>query len=913
MLTLGPLSFLQPWLLLGLAALPVLYWLIRATPPSPRNIRFPALRLLRDLQPQEETPARTPWWLLVLRLVLVGLIIIACAGPVVNPAAGLPGSGPVLLLVDNGWSAGRDWPARQALLSRAIDAAERANRPLLAATTAADGPGPPPTVSGLMRPADARGWADQLAPRPWRGDRAALLAAITEMPDHGGLETLWLSDGLDDPAASDLAQTLQRLGRLTVYVPEAGDLPLVLDTPQTEGGDLVFSVRRPTAAVEGAGVVRLAGDDGRILARQPFTIAAESSGTDVRLSLPAEARNRAALATIEDLEGAGSVVLVDERWRRRPVAIVGAAPTDSSQPLLSETYYLDRALAPFAEVWYGGLDDLLERGPAVIILPDSGQVTPDEGDRLDAFLAEGGVVLRFAGPLFAANPDALVPVPLRAGDRTLTGALSWTTPQPLAPFPPESPLAGLALPDDVLIERQVLAQPGPLVNARTWARLADGTPLVTAERRQTADGTDAGWLVLVHTTAGADWSNLPLSGLFVDMLRRIVALSAGVADTTDSVALRPLSTLDGFGRLGEASAAAMPIGAGTFAETLASPTHPPGFYEAGETRRALNLAPAIGPLEPLALPQRVATQGYAIEAELDLLPLLLAAAMALAIIDLLASLALRGLLVVRPKRGATALVAALFLVPVLGDSNPAQAQGQSLSPENLALLAANGTYLAYVVTGDPDVDAISQAGLDGLSRVLTQRTAVEPEGALGVDPEYDELAFFSLLYWPVTQDQPTPSADAFARLNDYLLQGGTILFDTRDAGIGRINEADLRRLTAGLDIPPLSPVAPDHVLTRAFYLLQTFPGRYADEALWVMDADETVNDGVSPVIIGANDWAAAWAMDAVGNPQFTAVPGGEWQREMAFRFGINLVMYVLTGNYKADQVHVPAILERLGQ
>jgi hypothetical protein len=72
-------------------------------------------------------------------------------------------------------------------------------------------------------------------------------------------------------------------------------------------------------------------------------------------------------------------------------------------------------------------------------------------------------------------------------------------------------------------------------------------------------------------------------------------------------------------------------------------------------------------------------------------------------------------------------------------------------------------------------------------------------------------------------------------------------------------------------------------------------------------------DGVSPVIIGSNDWAAAWAVDSSGRFLNEVVPGGESQREMAFRFGINLVMYALTGNYKTDQVHAPALLERMGR
>ena len=106
---------------------------------------------------------------------------------------------------------------------------------------------------------------------------------------------------------------------------------------------------------------------------------------------------------------------------------------------------------------------------------------------------------------------------------------------------------------------------------------------------------------------------------------------------------------------------------------------------------------------------------------------------------------------------------------------------------------------------------------------------------------------------------------------------------------------------------------PEHVLTKAFYLLQDFPGRYAGGQLWVEQAESRVNDGVSSLIIGGSDWAGAWAVDDSGRAMFPVIPGGEGQREMAYRFGVNLVMYALTGNYKADQVHVPAILERLGQ
>jgi hypothetical protein len=162
-------------------------------------------------------------------------------------------------------------------------------------------------------------------------------------------------------------------------------------------------------------------------------------------------------------------------------------------------------------------------------------------------------------------------------------------------------------------------------------------------------------------------------------------------------------------------------------------------------------------------------------------------------------------------------------------------------------------------------------------------------------------------------------------------QGGMIIFDTRDFGQGvpfgfSMRGSDggtaLQRLLGRLDIPRLEPVPEDHVLTKSFYLLRSFPGRWDGGQLWVeagmndsLDEGRKARraDGVSSILVTSNDFAAAWAMDDRGRPLYPTVPGGESQREMAYRTGINIVMYALTGNYKADQVHVPALLERLGQ
>src|ERR1700676_1549694 len=204
MLALGSLAFASPWLLAALAALPVIWWLLRVTPPAPRRIAFPAIRLLLGLIPRDETPARTPWWLILLRTVMAALIVIALAHPLINPEARLAGAGPVALVIDDGWPAARDWSRRQAAALGILAEAEREDRPIVMVTTAplaSDGPAPP---LAPVRAADARAAVEALQPKPWQGDRQTALTRLRALGLAQGSTAVWLSDGVEDGAAAAL-------------------------------------------------------------------------------------------------------------------------------------------------------------------------------------------------------------------------------------------------------------------------------------------------------------------------------------------------------------------------------------------------------------------------------------------------------------------------------------------------------------------------------------------------------------------------------------------------------------------------------------------------------------------------------------------------------------------------------------
>ena len=916
MLTLGGLAFAAPWMLVALLALPVLWWLLRVAPPAPRRIAFPAVRLLLGLTTTEQTPARTPFWLLILRLALAALVIIALAQPLINPSARLAGSGPLLLVIDDGWAAASRWQHRLDTLSDLLAQAERGERSVVLLTTAPPATGDPVRVTQLMLADEARDWIGSLDAKPWPVDRAAALAALDQLPMSAPAEVVWLSDGVtegEDDAARRLSERLERLGPTQIIIDAPASAPLLLAPPEAERTALTGRAERPAPGAERRHWLRASDEAGELMVRTELNFAAGERSAEATIEAPVEIRNKIMRLDIEGEHTAGAVVLLDERWRRRPVGLVSGAALEAAQPLLSDLYYLERAITPFADVRAGSIGELLARELAVLMLADIGQVIGPERAELDEWLDDGGMLVRFAGPKLAENVDDLIPIELRTGGRSLGGALSWTEPARLAPFPPTSPFFGLAIPDEVFIERQVLAEPSLDLGLKTWARLADGTPLVTAAQR------GRGWIVLFHVTANTDWSNLPLSGLFVNMLKRMVSLSEGVPGDSGTAPLPAFASLDGYGRLGDPPPSARPLAPDQLAQVRASPAHPPGFFGGEDARHALNLSAHIERLSPLPpLPDGIATGSYAKVEEIDLEPWLLALAIVLGLVDLGTSYWLRGLIPLGIRRAS----AAVLLVGTIGLSATGPAQAQETS-DQFALMATLETHLAYVRTDIDEIDRLSHAGLRGLSMVLTRRTSVEPGIPVGVDLEVDELAFFPLIYWPVDARQADLSTTALAKIDTFMKNGGTILFDTRDQGIAIPGARDdstggpglqrLREILGQLNIPPLQTVPEGHVLAKAFYLLQEFPGRWAGGQLWVERHGRDVNDGVSSILIGSSDWAAAWAVDEDGLPIAAVIPGGEQQREMAYRFGVNLVMYALTGNYKSDQVHVPAILERLGQ
>lgn len=904
------IAFLNPWILGGLLLLPALWFLLRITPPSPRLIVFPATRFLEGLTPERVTSAKTPWWILLLRVLIIALIITALAEPVLNPVEAQRNKSDLQLIIDNSWPSAQTWDMQMQEAQRLLDVASRDRRTIHIYTTAPEPGKDDAAYHGPLTVTQAEAVLKGLTPMPWPADYKALTRAMAEHATKQDAvlserQTVWLSHGLREGAKNILNSTYTD----EFVQPPEERLPLILRNVESFGRTLDVQISSVSVLDKAVPVtVGVNGEGGRILDLQTVALDARNKLANVSFDLPDNLYNQARQIRITGDKGAGGTLVLDSDNKRMDVAIVTPSGDSDATPLIADSYYLERALQPYSNLHVAPLSDILderdENGektglPSVIVMPDIGTLPTTQLNDLEQWVREGGLLLRFAGPRMMDAQNFLTPVPLIKGNRALDGNLTWGTPAKLNEISEGSPLSGLELPKDgISIRRQLLAAPSSGLTEKSWVTLDDGTPLITADRM------DQGLIVMVHTAATPEWSDLPLSGFFVQMLRRVVSLSGrkGSLKTTSEL-LQPLAIMDGYGTLHQPASSVRPIRGEDFSATEISAIHPPGIYGSGHVQKIMNIGDRITRMQRFDdIPLDVTMRRYQKQAEKDLMPYALLAAFILFLFDWIVMLTLQGHL----RMGHRLRTASIMLVALVGFMTyapPAYAQHESKDS-----IYAGQIHLAYVQSGNSALDAKARHGLTRLAETLRDRTSVEPAGVVAIDLEKDELAFFPILYWPIANGAADLSPEAQRNLQYYLDHGGTVLIDTRDkastlAGRGGHNSATMQRVMSGLNIPPLKPMPKGHVLTKTFYLLTDLHDTLGNSSIWIEEQSDTGRDGVSSVIIDNRDWASVWSAET----------GTSREQEMAQRFGVNLTLYALTGNYKADQVHLPFILERLGQ
>ena len=730
-----PLGFAQPLVLLGLLSLPVLWWLLRLIPPRPRVQKLGSEKLLLDILPKEETPARTPWWLTLLRLTLAALLIIAAAGPLWNPPlATSQASAPLALLIDDGWAAAATWDTRIRTAEDLIARAETDGRGVAIIALSEVG-----RDISLETPGAARVRLRQLKPKPHSVDRTEALPAITRFlagaPSSNCCGSPTASMSRRARSSSPSSASCRRASPITVV--EGGVAPAhALTAADNAAGSLTVKVlraglkrqrhrprarARPEGPAARRGAVRLQGQRARDRSRvRPAgrNPQRHRAARNCRRALGRRgATARQALAPPHDRRRHR----LDRRYR------AAAARLDLSisraRSTRSPTCGSPSAARPRRRSSSSSMQNL-----PMLILADVGNVG-EARERLGKWIDEGGVLVRFAGPRLAAADDDLIPVKLRRGGRTLGGSLS---------------LGAAAAARGVLARKPVQHHAGAErrdgdASGAGRAGLGPDRPHLGDARRRHAAGHRGAARQGRDRAVPRDRRHALVRPAAVGRLRRHAQAHRrarrlerecrdGSKRRRAREAVPANRVLDGFGAFTPPPSTARPVAAGYSFRATAD--HPPGFYGPPEGLLAVNTLIPTDRLTPLDYaPLSARLEAYRLGEPKDLRGPLFMAALALLVIDALVVFWLAGgLYRLMPRRRAVAsalvlgfLAATLLASHALAQGTPPAQATPAAPPDPAAIEFAKKmtieTRLAYILTGDTEVDNVSKAGLAGADAV----------------------------------------------------------------------------------------------------------------------------------------------------------------------------------------------------
>ena len=878
------MNLLYPLALLALVSLPIIFIISKIIPPNPKPQTLPAFDFLRGLNAQKSVVNDAPIWLKLLRALGILLLVLGLASPYFSSqkTSNIQTQN-YLIIVEDGFSNANDFNNAKQKLSNFI-------KSQAAKTGASSQFTLIKTSLGLAQDFSVKSdislltELDNITPISVFNDYKGVNQAL--MRFSGKANVICLCDNSYHEGQEEFINRLKSIanGQITL-IPPARDLLIIKDIKEDDNG---YNISLSGVGGTPKAILDFYDRDGKIITTQ-------NVGANSIIQVPSFMRREIYFARIRGQENAGATRIINI-FNSRP--LIGFEKHSFDSPLLADETYIETAANIKGEVFSDNLDKIISKNPSAIVFADRGKFTDNEFEELQKYVRGGGMIIRFSGPLLLnSSENRLLPQNIRPEAKILSGNFTWND-KGVGTFDTNSPFYGLELGDDVQINRLAVFEMGG-EQPEIWAQMKDKSPLVSAKK------LGNGYVVLVHTGLMGGWSNLGLTKHLYEILERVLLRAQNIGLPATSLpptqAMQPIATIDGDGKINQNPMGQKSILPDEWQNIKADINHPPGIYSGGGSTLILNMIGDDFILKPYRFDNSFAPIIEKDAKQALIKPLLLLGGILLLLVEMLLSFLIG-------RNRSIGKIVAIIIFAFCAPFAPHDANAQATKTDDMVM--------GYINTPDAATNQKAKAGLEGLRAALTSRTNVEPAGVKAIDPEKDDLALYPVLYW-LLPDKPQPlSPIAKQKLNIFMENGGMLFIDTRGGGRDTKTAQNITQIAlGGLKIPPLEKVPAEHVLNKTFYLLRFYPARFGNANIWVESrtaTDLTANDGVSPIIITDGDFAYVWASGANPSP-IAVINGPELQKEIAFRVGINIYLYALTGQYKNDQVHLPLLLERLGR
>ena len=868
------LQIISPLALFALIALPIIYIVSQFIPKTPKTNNFGAVFILKNLISTKPIPKQAPLWLKILRMIIAGAFVFACAMPILqNPNSAQIISKNLLIIIDDDVANANEFSQIKSEIKNYIDveSAKNNNLKIIVQNCNAN------ILNPINNGQNAKNYIDIISPKQILCDRENIIRALQGV--NSNYRILYFSDNIEQKNDKQYFDILSRISGGDLIIRRPNTNFALIEKANIEKNGLRINI---VSKGQFSQKITLYGENSKILTNHNV------QNGDNFIEIPQNILRLVQYIKIDGQNNAAANYIIDA-FNRRPL-VFAPKPIASDHPLLSDAHFISSAMETIGDVkYYDGKFDL-KHAPNAIIFGDTENFDENDTNILTQYLKNGGTIIRFLGPKSLSKEESpFFTAPINLDPHVLSTGFAVEN-ITIAQLPKNSIFSDIILPPKINIGQSILFKSSNN-DAKSLINLSDGAPLLSMRE------IGAGKLYMFHTSAAPIWSDIGLSNLQLAFLKRIVLQTSAKsipANTLEAnIILRPSIIIDANGQLTKTISGIKPFITPITTQTKVDNDHAAGIYEGNGASLVINAGTNIKELKPQNFPKH---QDFKSDNKFfALYSYLLVFGFLLFLID--------NIILNLPKlnfKKAISIISALFLCVIF------------LPHETRAQENSDDIKLTYIITQDNITNEQAKSGLAGISQILRRRTNIEPSGIIGLDPSKDELSKHPIIYWLLPKTSQSLPAEAIQNLNKYMQNGGILFIDTRGLSMEPNRAQDiLKTAVNGLKIPPLEKVPPEHVLKKTFYILQNFPGFYSNSSLWVQSAATTnysANDGVSPIIISNGDMARAWAQRTT-ETGFDAI-NEDFAHELSLRVGINIYLYALTGQYKADQVHVRSLLER---
>ena len=885
--------------LLGLIILPIIFFIIRFYPPVPKEKEYSSFFLLKDIVRQNSSKTKFPLWLLIFRLLLCLLVILFFSDPYLTIGKQTGNYKNYTIIADNGWSIANNWKNYKNIIKEISIEAENKKKEIHFYFSLSENI-IEPTI--LKSHNEVLEFIKKNPPLVQQTDRKNVIKILKKNNYFNSSKVFFIFSNFDSRSIKEQTQTLKLIKENNPAIEIINPVKKItfLEKVNINKERLELTIKRKGIYINNDFVIQIFGNSGEVLFKKKYTYNSNIDEYKITETFPIEIINQFFKIKILNENHAGAYFYLDDYTKRVSVGVIAEDESLIEKPLLSPVYYLKKSLNQNHTSYIASIKKILDKKISVIFLPSNKRLLKADQNRLKKWIKEGGVLVRFSDKNIIKQKDLYFDgknyfQSLRniAKDFSIQNKLS------ISSFTKNTLLSNLKVPKDLIFEKQLILD-NYESDIIVLASLEDQSPLITMKN------VGYGKVILFHITSNNEWSNLPLSSLFKDIISKLL-LVPKVEKNLYSEEMIIKSKIDSFGELTNPLKNYYYVNNLIEEKKYPSFKNPAGIYENENLSIALNLSGNLSTQSFFSnIDERISIKNNYEKSIFKLKNFILILIFIMFFADMLINIILKNNILFLNFFKKSKSFSFLFVFSIILCS-----QNKIEASENY-----NKIFLAYIKTENNILNQIALSGLTNLKDFLIERTSISPQGVKEIDIVSDKIFFYPFIYWQITKNIPNLEEKTIKKIKNYFNSGGIILFDIiylskSYNNVDKNTLEDIEALFSELGIEDLQQITKNHTLSKSYYLLKKFPGRF-DNKLFLVNTDNLDdNDGVSSVIVGLNNWVGAWAKDENNYPLYQVIPGGDRQRELSFRFGINLIMYSLTGNYKSDQVHSKSILERL--